>query len=528
MRHLRHSLPEETMKGDSMNALINRREAIGLGAAAACAGACFAQRGATPAFAAEAAESMTWTHETDVVVVGFGGAGAAAAIEASRAGAQVVLLEMQDIAGGSTIANGGQIMMGGGTALQKKFGVEDTADNYFAYLCAACGASAQQDFLRIMADKGVELYDWCVGCGMDFESGSFYGDGHLSGYNTGVSLGYSGNEQSREARKYATPAQRGHLPQPSSSGVDIMLPLMATVEELGIEVIMGTPGKKLVTDQEGRVVGVVAGENDEYAIKANKGVVLTTGGFSNNEVMVGAHYPYPNPRPNYITSGGNENGSGILMAQAVGADTHGMSNFQIGTSLVTKAASLAKGILVNELGRRIVAEDEYNSFVGKALTMAPTPNCYLIMTESCAAESGVTDAPLMSGDTGVVADSVDELAATLGIDPVILAETVEFYNESVSLGEDREFGKAPEFLETLETPLRACKLGSQDCYLSSHGGLRVDTEMHVLDRDGNAIPGLYCAGRCAGTSCGWYVGSGSSMGDVLTFGRIAGQNAAAE
>lgn len=510
---------------------ISRRAFLGLGAVVAGAGlAGCAPQGSTGDDAGLAttgsAADVEWAKEADVVVVGFGGAGSAAAIEAARGGAQVVLLEELANPGGSTAACGGFIMMGG-TKLQEQFDLQDSADNFYNYLAAAAGENANQDAIRVLADKSPELYDWCVECGMDFASGTVDTEHHLGGYNAGISLGYSGNEQAREFAKAATPVPRGHMPQPSSSGADIFAALSATVEAEGVEVLTETPGRRLVVDEGGRVVGVIAETKDgEIAIKARKAVVLTAGGFGNNDEMLNAYYPFTNRRGPQITAAGNENGSGILMGQAIGADTHGMGCFQVGTTVSTLGDAAAHCIIVDANGHRIVAEDEYNAYVGKATIQAPTSDCYLIIEKPYTEE--VQLGQRFGDPLGEVA-SIEEAAALTGVNADVLKNTVEFYNASAAQGEDREFGKAAKYLTALENaPFVVYYAGSETLYTASCGGLKIDTDAHVIDLEGNVIPGLYAAGRNAGTIYGWYMGSGSSMADVLTFGRIAGQNAAAE
>lgn len=496
------------------------------GALTACAPKSASDKDAgTSGNAVGASDDVAWTAETDVVVVGFGGAGAAAAIEAKNAGAEVIMLEMNDAGGGSTIANGGFIMMGG-TDLQKKFGLEDSVENFYNYLSAAAGENANKEAIKLICDTSPELYHWCVECGMDFESGVADDVHHLGGFNAGTSLGYSGNEMAYEYRTVATPVPRGHMPQPSSSGKDIFLPLQKKVEDLGIEVLYKTAGSYLLNDASGRITGIAAdGKDGEVFVKARKGVILTCGGFVDNPDMLNAFYPYTNKRGTALTTAGSEDGSGILMGMAAGGATQGMGCFQIGCTIVTSSEPLAKGLLVSEKGRRIVAEDEYNSFIGKAIIQAPTSNCYLIIGDAAFKEADVS----RMGEPIISAGDLDEIAEKAGIDADTLKATVAFYNESVSLGVDREYGKDPRFLEVLEQgPLHVFKMGSESCYTASCGGLKIDLDAHVLDNDGKAIAGLYSAGRNAGTIYGWYMGSGSSMADVLTFGRIAGQKAAAE
>lgn len=471
------------------------------------------------------ADGVTWTKEVDVVVVGFGGAGSAAAIEAKEAGAEVVLLELNKQGGGSTAANGGYIMMGG-TDLQKKFGLEDSADNFYAYLCAAAGANANHDAIKLVCDSSPDLYHWCVNHGMDFESGTCDTERSLAGKKGGISLMYSGNERARDYTAVAKPVPRGHLVQPDSTGQDIFLALKNAVESAGVEVMYETPGSRLLVDHDGRVVGIAAEGKEDAFIKARKGVVLTCGGFIDNEALFNQNYPFTNKRGPQLTTAGFENGSGILMGMALNGATRGLGCFQIGYPLVTMSEPLAKGILIDGNGRRIVAEDEYNSFVGKAIIMAPTSSCYLILDEAIYQEG---KAESLWGKPLIDADSVGAMAQRMDIDPDVLEQTISFYNESALLGNDREFGKKPTFLKALDkNSYHVYAAGSEQCYTASCGGLDVDLEAHVLDNDGKAIPGLYAAGRNAGTIYGWYMGSGSSMLDVLVFGRIAGKNAAAE
>ena len=517
-----------------MEQQISRRSFLGFGVVAVAAGvglAGCAPQGPAGSEASDlpatgGAADIEWGKETDVVIVGYGGAGSAAAIEAARAGAEVVILEELSNPGGSTVACGGFIMMGG-TKLQEQFNIKDDTENFYNYLVAAAGENANTDAIRVLADKSPELYDWCVECGMDFASGTVDTEHHLGGYNAGMSLGYSGNEQARDYARVATPAPRGHMPQPSSSGADIFAALSATVEGAGVEVLTEAPGRRLVTDEGGRVVGVIAETEDgELAIKARKGVVLTAGGFGNNEEMLNAYYPYSNKRGPQITAAGNENGSGFLMGQAIGADTFGMGCFQIGTTVSTLGDAAAHCVIVDANGHRIVAEDEYNAYVGKATIQAPTSDCYLIIEKPYTAE---VDLSMRFGEPLGEAATMDEVAALTGVNADVLKNTIDFYNASATQGEDREFGKAAKYLTALEqAPFVVYYAGSETLYTASCGGLKIDTDAHVIDLEGNVIPGLYAAGRNAGTIYGWYMGSGSSMADVLTFGRIAGQNVAAE
>lgn len=468
------------------------------------------------------ANDIQWAETTDVIVVGFGAAGSAACIEASDAGAQVILVEATEDGGGSTAASGGTILMGG-TDLQKQFGIEDNVENYYTYLTAAAGANNSDEFVRVFADSSPDLYQWCVENGMDFASGSLVVDRQVNGDKAGIALRYSGNEQARDFVKLTPAVPRGHTVQPSSTGKEVFSALKNSVEKRGITIKYQTTASRLVVDDSGRVVGIVAtNSSDEVAIKATKGVVLTCGGFSDNKTMLQAYYPCSNPLGPNITSAGTENGTGILMAMDIGAATRRISCFQIGIPMVSNDESLANSILINERGSRMIAEDEYNSFIGKAVIEAPTAKCYII-----ADPSWFTERATKTAGTAVATGSIEEIASQLQIDAASLRNTVDYYNESVGLEEDRQFGKSVRFLKALEgNNLAAYSYGPERCWTASCSGLWIDTSTHVCDWDGKVIPGLYAAGRNASTIYGWYVGSGSSVADALTFGRIAGKNAA--
>lgn len=503
---------------------MTRRSFTSMGATAAAALGCGIS---TSRPASARATEPSWTTEVDVVVVGYGGAGAAAAIEAARGGAQVLILEELENPGGATAICGGSILMAD-TPLQKKFGLEDSVDAFYDYMCAAGGASANQELLRVLCDFSPELYDWCVGCGMDFEGGELYPGPHINSFNkNGYTLFYTGNEQSRELAAITPPVPRGHSTLPDSNGASLFAALSAVVDSLGVEVMLQTPATGLVANGEGRVVGVVAnGPEGEISIAARKAVILTAGGFIDNPAMYASAYPYTNPCGDLRISAGNENGSGILMGQAVGAAVRGMGCFQVGRPLSTMSDLLPRGVILAEYGARIVAEDEYNSFVGKAIIDAPTANCYMVFDEQTEVDANPST---FLGEAIAVCGTLDEIAPVIGCNADVLASTFAFYNESASIGVDREFGKDPQFLvELVNGPFYVHTCGSKSCMFGSLGGIAIDANARALGLDGQPIPGLYAAGRNSGSIFGWYMGSGASVADVLTFGIFAGRNAAAE
>lgn len=481
-----------------------------------------ADLGATVSQAAEA-PADNWARESEVVVVGLGAAGSAAAIEAKRAGADVLVVEASENGGGSTVMCGGFIYLGGGTPLQEQFGVQDDKEEMFKYLAAAAGPYANPDGIRVYCDKSLETYDFCINAGIKF--GETLNPGHGKSRTPGVGLTYSGNELQVPFRDIAVPAPRGHSTG-EDGGAAIFEPLKATVENENIEVLYSTKATDLVCDENGRVVGIIV-EHDGLSerIRAKKAVVLAGGGFTANEDMVKDNTVYTNPYGRAIANP-YEDGSCIKMGQKVGGDLFGMPMTQYSRAIYyigSGDTDTCKAILVDKRGRRLISETSYGSFIGRAI-MENGPDCYLVYDSSL---KDIYDA--MNCSPEYEGGTVEELAEAIGIDSACLQNTVDFYNSLCEAGEDRQFGKEPEFLTPLVTPpFYASYCGSSTCPFMTQGGLKIDTGSHVINVNGEVIPGLYAAGRCSDIIYGFYMGSGTSVADALTFGRIAGQNAAQE
>lgn len=517
-----------------------RRSFIGTSGMTVAGAAAFAFGKANMAEAAPVQEPDSWDMEADVVVIGFGGAGTCAAIEAAEAGAQVVAFEKASNAGGNTAHSGGVIYLGGGTPLQKQHGFDDTPDNMYTYLEAAMGQTADKERLRYYADHSVEHYEWLTGLGIEF--GQKYWEGKVvqpPAQEGGLS--YSGNEANWPYSEIAEPAPRGHMP--AGAGAAVYAPLKARADELGIEVHYNTAGERLVVNEEGRVVGVrvrtgavdpsatpAAGATpvpqEELYVKARQGVILTTGGFQFNREMLAVHAPWYLPA---FPLGGphqGDDGSGIKMAQAVGADVVNMGSASP-WKFIYAPGEMCKAILVDGRGARIVNESAYGEDVGNAIIRRAGGVAWLVMTEAIAREVEAAGGPPPMAT--YTADTLEELAEQMGVDVAVFTNTVNFYNEQAAEGHDPLFHKKADYLMPLDQgPFLAIDFGiNTGIPFITLGGLRANVNCEVLDSFDEVIPGLYAAGRTAPGISNEVYNSGTAVGDCTFWGRVAGRSAAA-
>jgi succinate dehydrogenase/fumarate reductase flavoprotein subunit len=480
--------------------------------------------GAHRAHPIAAADVEVWDLEADVVVVGHGLAGGAAAIEAARSGAGVVVLERMSQGGGATALSTGLVYFGGGTPIQQACGFEDTAQDMADYVRLAAGAGADPERIALYCEHSVEHFRWFQDLGIEYAE-SFLDD-KVTHPLTEDCLMYSGNEEAWPYRDQAKPVPRGHKPKrEGEAGGYIMEVVLAATQEAGATVVNDCRMDRLVVDAGGRVVGVAGThERAPFHVRARRGIVLTTGGFVMDREMLAKHAPRLLDC-NYPVATDTDDGSGIRMGMAVGAEAVNM-----GEGLVLNAyyppSSHLKGVFVDGNGRRFINEDAYLGRTGDAILARADGRAYLILDDEI---HGVTQS---FHKVAAVAEGFDELGRELGMPEGALAATMDEYNRAAAEGEDPLFHKHPKYLRPLVEP----PFGALDCTVEGSifgaftlGGLSVTAHGEVLDPDDVPVPGLYAAGRCtAGLPReGRTYASGLSLGDASFFGRLAGQQAAA-
>ncbi len=468
-----------------------------------------------------AAEIGRWDEEADVLVVGLGAAGAAAALESAAAGADTRVLERAGGGGGTSAMSGGVLYLGGGTELQKACGFEDSPDEMFKYLMASVGLSPDEAKIRLYCDGSPEHYAWIVAQGVPFKPVFYHG---CSGEPpTDDGLVWSGSEQCHPYRDLARPAPRGHVPQMEhQTGPLLMRVLVTAVEASAARIATDHRVTALVMDDAGEVVGVAAEHfGEQRTLRARRGVVLTTGGFIHDDRMLEAHAPLARRCLVRVGAEGDD-GSGIRLGMAAGAATLHMDAVSISLP-ATQPWGLKRGVLVDARGQRFVNEDAYYGRIGEIALLHHGGRAWLVVDEA------VFEKPTYPREVAAVGETPAELEQELGLPPGSLESTLALYNRHAASGRDPVFHKDPEYV----TPLVQAPFGAFDCTTESSiyaaftlGGLHTDTEGRVLDPDGEPIPGLFAAGRASsGISVGGY-SSGLSLGDGTFFGRRAGRCAA--
>jgi 3-oxo-5alpha-steroid 4-dehydrogenase len=277
----------------------------------------------------------------------------------------------------------------------------------------------------------------------------------------------------------------------------------------------------LVREADGQVSGAVAESfGAERVIRARRGVILTTGGFINNDAMLAAHAPLVR-RCKFRVGAEGDDGSGIRLGVAAGAATIHMDAASISLP-ATQPWGLKRGILVDAAGQRFVNEDAYYGRLGEYALLHRGGRAWLVVDDA------VFEKPEYPRRVAAVGESPDELERELGLPAGSLASTLALYNRHAERGEDPLFHKAREYV----TPLAQPPFGAFDCTTEGSlyaaftlGGLHTDVEGRVLDPSGAPIAGLFAAGRSSsGLSVGGY-SSGLSLGDGTFFGRCAGRAA---
>ncbi len=472
------------------------------------------------------ADIERWDMETDVAIVGFGGAGACAALEAADMGAEVTVFELASTGGGSTALSSAEIYMGGGTRVQQACGLQDSVEDMYNYLMLASGPLADADKTRAYCEGSVAHFNWLVGLGAPYKD-SIYNHRALMALTDDCLL-YTGSEKAWPFVDHAKPCPRGHNLQieGDNGGPLLMRILTENANKRGVKAIYEARALTLIVDERQCVHGLVVRiDQQERFVRARRGVLLASGGFAMNQDMLRKYAPMLLAATDVVGNPG-DTGSGIQMGMSVGAAAINMHDGFVSLPYYPPA-ELTNGILVNAQGQRFINEDVYHGRVGYYCLQQPDRRIYLIANAADFAsyqKTNVVGAPF----AGTAEESVAELEEELQLPQSALQNTIEVYNRNARDGKDPLFHKSAEWLKPLELPLASidCTRGNGALYpFFTLGGLDTLPSGEVLRVDGSIIEGLYAAGRtaCGVPRTGAGYSSGISVGDATFSGRMAGR-----
>lgn len=489
----------------------------------------------------------SWDLDFDVVVAGYGFAGALSAIHASDAGARTVVLEKMAHFGGNSILSGGGVA------------VADDAEDALQYLRRTCLDTADDDLIRVFAGEMAGLR------GMIKTMAAEAGFENMTDTRRGGTYPFPGSETFANIHVSRNETYTGFSwAKGTKAGGTLFWIVADHVKKRPIQVYYETPVRELVTSSDGAVVGVIAQQNGrEIAVKARRAVILCTGGFEHNERLKAYFLQI---RSTIAMSPLGNTGDGILMAQKVGAalwhmwHLHGGYGFRI-PNLPMAVRHTFSGfrnserkmpwIIVDRFGRRFM--NEYPpapqdtpiramEYYDPDIQDYPRIPSHLIFDEN-SRKLGPIGEPKINDDrftfqwsqdnlrevaSGIIRrfESVDSLASGLGIEREILRETVDRWNTQCRAGRDRDFRRPPATMLPIERP-PFYTIPAWPIITNTQGGPVHNARQQIVDPFDKPIPRLYAAGELGSIFGHLYLLSGNNA-ECFIGGKIAGGNAASE
>lgn len=437
----------------------------------------------------------------DIVIIGAGGAGLAAAIEGVQNGAKVIVLEKMGVAGGNTTsATGG--LNAAETKIQKELGIEDTKEQFYADTMKGGYNKNDPALVRKMVDKAAETVDWLMSFGVDLSD-----VGKMAGSTN----------------------KRTHRPQGGAAvGAHMVSVMEAEALKIGVDLRKNSKVIDIIKE-DNKPAGVVVETNGQRYTIAAKAVIIATGGFGANPDMVVKYKPELEGFG--TTNHKGATGDAFAWIEKFGGALTQMDEIQTHPTVVpgnglmiTEAVRGNGAIMVNREGNRFCSEMATRDVMSKAILNQTGKTAYLVFDMGVrkslkAIEGYVKQGLLTEGETP------EALAEKLGIPAESFASTIASYNQIQASGNDAEFGrKASEMPRPLtEGPYYAVEVGPAIHH--TMGGIKITPNAEVLDTNGNVIPGLYAAGEVTGGVHGGNRLGGNAVADICVYGKIAADSA---
>lgn len=455
----------------------------------------------------------TLEYTTDVVVIGGGGAGLAAAVSAHENGAKVIVAEKMPRLGGNTIL-AGSAFNAVDPERQKKQGIEDSLDKHFTQTYEGGDKVGNTELIRTFVEGAYPTLEWLEGLGLEFEDEVFTVAGGMW----------------PRAHRTIKPLGTGYISTYEN---------YINEHQDDMKILLDTEITELIV-KDNRVVGVKGkGLKGEVIIHANNGVIIASGGFgASRELRDKYNEHWPSLTNLKSTNHPGATGDGLIMAEAVGANLVGLEHIQLlplgdpetGSLSGNVNKGVTSSIFVNKDGNRFVDEGARRDVMTRALMEQEDALMWIVLdsksypTGDTLNNFGETIDELIEQGRAFKGDTLEELAEKIGVDANNLAKALEEFNEAVEKGEPDAFGRTL-FDKKIDTaPFYA---GSRvPTVHHTMGGIEINTSAQVLDVNGKVIPGLYAAGEVTGGIHGSNRLGGNALADIAVFGRIAGESAA--
>lgn len=467
----------------------------------------------------EKAEDVELT--ADVVVIGAGGAGLAAAVQANQNGASVIVVEKMGKVGGNTILAGGALNAVNDRS-EQAIAYNDSVQWHYQQTLSGGDYQGDPELVHTLVSNAWDGVQWLMDLGMQFQD------------ETAGLFTVTGGLWPR-AHKPVEPLGRGFFTT-YTSYID---------SHEGVDVLFNTRATEITVDENGRVNGVIAtGETgNTVTLKANKGVVVATGGFAKNVELRQAFNIQWADLGESIKSTNHEGATGdaIKMMMKLGADFVQMGNIQLlplgdpvtGSLSGNIEHDVETRIFVNKEGNRFVNEGGRRDDMTNALFGQTDTTMFIVMDSDTYPTGdelnnfGETANQLVEAGRAYKADTLENLAAQIGVPADALVAAVTEFNRHAEGGDLA--GQPDEFGRTLyATPIDTAPFYAAARVPTVHhtmGGVRINTSCQVINENGEIIPGLYAAGEVTGGIHGTNRLGGNALTDTVVFGRIAGDSA---